>query len=143
MHELAAIQNAVRTALEYMRQAEAARVTNVQLSVGTSGHLSEEVIRQYFALFTADTPAHDATLTIIWLPATYQCLSCLHIFESLQSALEVLCPTCGDAALEINHQDTCAVSAIDVAFDERSQAPAAAHPTTTIFLGDEAPQWQA
>lgn len=142
MHEVAAMQGAVRTALAYMRQAGASRVTNVQLSIAVSGHFTEDVVRQYFTLFTAGTPAAEATLTICWLPATYQCLSCLETFQSLQPAVEALCPTCSEAALEINHQDICGVSAIDVAFDEK--------PTTrmegslvTIFLGEEALQWQA
>lgn len=143
MHEVTAIQGAVRTALEYMRAACASRVTNVQLSVAVSGHCTEDVVRQHFTLFTAGTPAQDATLTIIWLPATYQCLTCLHTFQSLQPAVEALCPACGEAALEVDHQDICAVSTIDVAFDETSPPRLAAHLTTTIFLGEEAPQCQA
>lgn len=143
MHEVTAIRSAVRTALEYMRAAGASRVNNVQLSVAVSGHCTEDVVRQHFAVFTAGTPAQDATLTVIWLPATYECLTCLHTFQSLQPAVEALCPACGEAALEIDHQDICAVSAIDVAFDEMSPPRLAAHLTTTIFLGEEAAQWQA
>lgn len=123
MHEVAAIQEAVRTALEYMQRAGASRVTQVQLSVAVSGHFTEDVVRQYFTVFTAGTPAKDARLAIIWLPATYQCLTCLGTFQSLQPAVEALCPACGEAALEIKRQDTCAVSAIDVAFDEASRTP--------------------
>jgi hydrogenase nickel incorporation protein HypA/HybF len=143
MHEAAAIQGAVRTAVEYMRAAGASHVINVHLSVAVSGHFTEDVVRQYFALFTAGTPAEGATLTVIWLPATYQCLTCLHTFQSLQPAVEALCPACGEAALEIEHQDICAVSAIDVAFEENLAMPTESHLTTTIFLGREAPQWQA
>ncbi len=142
MHEVASIQGAVRTAVEYMRAADASRVTNVQLTIAVSGHFTEDVVRQYFALFTAGTPAAGATLTIVWLPATYRCLNCLHTFQSLQPAVEALCPACGDMALEINHQDICAVSVIDAAFDE-TVTPGKEHPTTTILLGDEALQWQA
>ncbi len=143
MHEVAAMQSAVHTALKYMRQAGAARVTNVQLSVAVSGHFTEDVVRQYFTLFTAGTPAKDATLTIIWLPATYQCLTCLQTFQSLQPAVEALCPACGEAALEIDHLDICGVSAIDIAFGETAEKPGAAQPIATAFRGDEAPPWQA
>ncbi len=59
MHEVAAIQAVVRTALEYMRQADAARVTNVQLSVSVSGHFTEDIVHQYFTVFTAGTPDRD------------------------------------------------------------------------------------
>jgi hydrogenase nickel insertion protein HypA len=143
MHEAAAIQGAVRTALEYMQQADASRVTEVQLSVGVSGHVTEEGVRQYFALFSADTPAAGARLSINWLPATYQCFTCLHIFQSLKPPGEALCPECGEAALEIDHQDACAVTAIDVVFDEIAKPRIEPYPRTTIFLGEETWQWQA
>lgn len=143
MHEVAAMQGAVRTALEYMRQAGAARVTNVQLSVAVSGRFTEDVVHQCFLVFTAGTPVAEATLTIIWLPATYQCLTCLHVFQSLQPAVEALCPACRAAALELEHQDICAVSVVDVAFDEHSSTRMGGHLPTAIFLGEEAPQWHA
>lgn len=137
MHEVAAIQNAVRMTLEYIQRAGAVRVTRVQLSVAVSGHFTEDIVRQYFAVFTAGTPAQGATLVIIWLPTTYQCLTCLYAFQSLQPAVEALCPECGEAALEMEHRETCAVSAIDVTFDEPldhqpKQLPA------QIFPGEEA-----
>jgi Zn finger protein HypA/HybF involved in hydrogenase expression len=125
-----------------MRQAGAARVTNVQLSVAVSGHACEDVLRQYFALCTATTPADGATLTIIWHPATYRCLSCQAVFQSLQPGVEALCPACGDTAMEIDHQDICAVSALDVAFDET--APPGKEPSNTERApGAEALPWQA
>lgn len=142
MHEVAAIQGAVRTSLHYMQQAGATRVTNVQLSVAVSGHMSEDVIRQYFTLFTSDTPAAGAALTVVWLPATYRCLTCQQTFQSLEPAVGAICPACGDVALEVDHLDICAVSAIDVAYTETAEAPPE-RPTTTIFLGDEALPWQA
>ena len=143
MHEVAAIQGAVRTALQYMQQAGASRVTHVQLSVAVSGHMSEDVIRQYFALLSADTPAAGASLTIVWLPATYRCLTCLQTFQSLQPAVGAICPACGEVALEIDHKDMCALSAIDVACTEKEEAALPERPTTTIYLGDEAVPWQA
>lgn len=143
MHEVAAIQGALRMAVESMRQAGASRVTNVQLAMAVSGHFTEDVVRQYFALLTADTPAAGATLTITWLPATYQCLTCFYTFQSLQPAVEVLCPECAEAALEAENQGMCVLHAIEVAFDETSRTRMPAHLSTTIFPGEEAPQWQA
>jgi Zn finger protein HypA/HybF involved in hydrogenase expression len=142
MHEVAAVQGAVRTAVEYMQATGASRVTNVQLSMTVSGHFTEDVVRQYFAAFTVGTPAAEATLTIAWFPAHYQCLSCLHTFQSLQPAVEALCPVCGDLALEIHHQDICAVSAIDVALDENGTQKKR-HLIPGISLENEAPSWQA
>src|SRR5579885_1412537 len=139
MHEVAALQNAVRVAMRSMQQAGASRVTNVQLLVSVSGHFTEDVVRQYFTLFTANTPAAGATLTIIWLPASYQCLSCLHTFQSLQPAIGALCPQCGEAALETGHRDICALHAVEVAFAGNSKP----HRATMTFEGEGAPQWRA
>jgi hydrogenase nickel incorporation protein HypA/HybF len=89
-----------------------ARVINAQLALGTSGHFAEEAVRLYFQALTQDTPIEGANLRLSWLPATYQCLSCQHRFESASST--ETCPRCGDVVLEIFHQDACSVETIDV-----------------------------
>ena len=116
MHEGAVMQRVVHTILASAEHAGACRVTNVQLELGVSGHFTEEAVRQYFQALTQNTPIEGATLTLSWLPATYQCLSCQHRFESTSSM--AICPQCGDVALEISHQDECSVRAIDVAFSD-------------------------
>jgi hydrogenase nickel insertion protein HypA len=115
MHEVAAMQGMVRTALKYMREAGGSCVTNVQLVLGASGHFTAEAAHQHFEVFTMGTPLEGASLMILWVPAKFQCLSCLHRFESCESAEQVTCPRCGDVVLEIEHQDVYYVSSIDVA----------------------------
>jgi hydrogenase nickel incorporation protein HypA/HybF len=112
MHEGAVMQEAVKSILASMENAGAVRVASVQLELGTSGHFTEEAVHQYFQILTLGTPIEGAALTLSWLPATYQCLSCQHRFES--TAETGICPQCGDIALEIAHQDACHVRAIDV-----------------------------
>ncbi len=114
MHEVAAMQGALRTVLEQMRAAGGERVTHVEMTLGTSGHLTEDAARQHFAVLAASTQAEGATLGFTWLPATYQCFTCLRQFESTVSASEALCPDCGNIALEIAHRDDYYVSRIDV-----------------------------
>ena len=121
MHEVAAMQGMVRTALESMRASGGTRVIQVHLVLGASGHFTEEAARQHFAALTVGTPTEGAELTISWLPAQFQCFTCLHRFESCEPAEQVTCPQCGDLALEIEHQDICYVRAIDVAFDEEER----------------------
>ena len=106
------MQKVVNTILATLDNVRASRVTNVQLAVGTSGHFTEEAVHQYFRALTQDTPIEGATLTLSWLPATYQCLSCQQHFESTSST--ATCPQCGDVALEISHQDECYIRSIDV-----------------------------
>lgn len=110
------MQGVVRTILTSLEQAGASRVTNVQLVLGTSGHFTEEAVCQYFQALTRGTPIEGASLTLSWLPATYQCLSCQKRIESTSAM--ATCPQCGDVALEIAHQDACYVRAIDVIGDD-------------------------
>lgn len=117
MHEVAAMQGIVRSMLDAMRGAGASRVTEAHLVLGASGHFTEDAARQHFAVLAEDTPAAGASLTIDWLPATYQCFTCLRRFTSLHAPSEVRCPECEGVALEIAHQDICYVDAVEVAFD--------------------------
>lgn len=117
MHEVAAMRGVVQTALKHLQRAGGTRITGVELVLSASGHLTEEAARQHFAVFAANTPAADATVTIMLRPAAYQCFSCLRVFQSSQPAESIVCPACGGVALEIEHEDVCALQSIDVALD--------------------------
>ena len=64
MHEVAATQGMVGTALDCLRKAGATKVTNVQLVLGASGHFTAEASLQHFEAMTLGTPAECAPLTI-------------------------------------------------------------------------------
>jgi hydrogenase nickel insertion protein HypA len=106
------MQGVVKTILASMESAGAVRVASVHLELGSSEHFTEEAVHQYFQVLTHGTPIEGAALTLSWLPATYQCLSCQQRFESISTT--GTCPHCGDVALEVAHQDGCNVRAIDV-----------------------------
>jgi hydrogenase nickel incorporation protein HypA/HybF len=116
MHELAATRGMLTAALERMRQVGATRVTRVELTIGASGHLTEDAVRQHFELLAQGTPAEGAALTFSWLPATYQCFTCLQEFASTAPPSEIACPACGGVALEVAHEETYYASMIEVAF---------------------------
>lgn len=118
MHEVAVMQGVVKTILQSLSQAGASRITSVQLVIGKSGHFTEENAQQLFEVLTKDTPAEGASLTISWLPATLQCLSCFHQFSSAEVAEQTRCPKCKDIVMEVEHQDVCYISAIDVISEE-------------------------
>jgi len=115
------MQGVMRAVLESLRKAGGRRVTNVQLILGASSHLSADAVYQLFEALAKGTPAENASLTIEWLPATYRCLSCQHSFECSEPSSQVTCPKCGDLALETTHQDVCTVSAIDIVCDEQQE----------------------
>jgi hydrogenase nickel incorporation protein HypA/HybF len=117
MHEGATMQAVVTTILAELEKARGDRVTRVRLELGTSEHFTEEAVRQYFHLLTRNTPAAEARLELVWLPATYQCLSCTRRFESTSSV--GICPFCGDVGLEVAHCDGCEITAIDIVVPDR------------------------
>lgn len=114
MHEVAAMQGAVSDVLAAFQQSGGRRLMRVYLTLGASGHLTEEAARQHFMLLAQETPAANAELVITWLPASYQCAVCLNQFESLAPPDAVACPQCGGVALQTGHQDVCWVDAIDI-----------------------------
>lgn len=138
MHEVAMMQGAVTTVMEAMRRAGAKRVTRVALTLGASDHLTEAAARQYFELFTRETPIADAALEIDWLPATYQCFECLRRFTSLTPAEQVVCPDCGAVVLELAHTDVCFVRDIEVEEAEQTGAaqPDALDPALAAGVGE-------
>ena len=121
MHEVTAMQGVMRAVLASLQKAGGRRVTNVQLILGASSHLSADAAYQLFEALARGTPAEHASLTIEWLPATYRCLSCQHSFESSEPSSQVTCPECDEPALETAHQDICIVSAIDIICDEEHE----------------------
>ncbi len=114
MHEAAMMRGAVQEALGQMSAADGTRITRVVLVLGASGHFTEDVARQHFALNALATPAENAVLEIEWLPATYSCFACLHTFASVLPPEAVTCPACGGVALEIGHADVCYIREIEV-----------------------------
>ncbi len=50
-HEAAAVRGALRTAFAQMRSAGGTRITRVVLALGASGHFTEDVAHQHFAVY--------------------------------------------------------------------------------------------
>lgn len=120
MHEITAMQGVVRAILAALRRAEAVRVTRVRLGLGTSEHFTEDSVHQAFALLTRGTPVEHAALAIQWLQARYQCLACLHRFESAEPSERVTCPRCGDVVLACVPPQENFIRSIDISFGDDS-----------------------
>ncbi len=117
MHEVAAMQGICSLAVEKAEAAGAKKITHIEMTLGASQHLTEDAVRQHFEVLSSGTLAEGASLAVTWLPATYQCFSCLETFQSMEQSEPVTCPECGKVALEVSHQDVFCVTSIDVSFD--------------------------
>jgi len=137
MHEIRAMQTVIRTILACMQQAGASHVTHAQLALSVSEHVTAEVAHQSFEMLTRGTPIEGASLSIQWVPATYQCLTCLYRFENGEPSEQVLCPKCGEAALEVERQEVCVVRSLDVSFSDAVQsADSSLQPELSLLAGE-------
>ncbi len=114
MHEVAQMQGMVTEIIACAGAAQAQRITRVALRLGASGHMTEAAARQHFAILDAGTLAEGARLDITWLPATYQCFNCGQLFSVMDPQESLLCPICGEIALEVDHADVCYAESIEV-----------------------------
>ncbi len=106
MHELAAVQDMVKIALEKAQEAGSSRVTGLHFIINTGGHVTEESVQTCFDIAAQDTSAQGAQLFFAWNPPHYQCFKCSNIFEGSRDepALDidvVPCPRCGESALMV------------------------------------------
>jgi hydrogenase nickel incorporation protein HypA/HybF len=114
MHEVATMQAVVSDITTRAEAVGGGRITKVRLLLGASGHMTAEGARQHFTMLAAGTAAENAEIEIAWVPATFQCFTCLQRFPVMAVAPSVPCPRCGEAAIEIAHEDTCAAEEIEL-----------------------------
>ncbi len=114
MHEVTMMRNVVDAVLEQAMQHEGSSIGQVRLVIEASDHLSEEGVRQLFAMLAANTPAAQAIVDVAWEPAQYQCILCRQIFPCDHPTADVTCPHCGGMAMPVSHSVACKIASIQV-----------------------------
>lgn len=99
MHELSATQRIVDIALEHARQAGAARVLKINLTLGELSGFSGESIRFCFDILSRGTEAESALLSISRKPVRARCGECKDEFAP--SLTDWACPRCGGFMEEV------------------------------------------
>jgi hydrogenase nickel incorporation protein HypA/HybF len=94
MHEHHIVEGIVKQVLEKAALAQAKRVTEVFLVMGTESGLAEESVRMYFAEISKGTMAEQALVHIASKPVTLRCNSCDVVFDYKRGDFN--CPTCGN-----------------------------------------------
>ncbi len=92
MHELAITQNILKIALSHAEQAQAIRLTAINLVVGELTGFVDESIQFYFDMLSPGTPAQGARLVIRRVPARLRCRECGEEFAL--RPLDWKCPRC-------------------------------------------------
>ena len=92
MHEMAVTEDILRIVTEHAAQAEAARVTDINLVIGNLSSFIDDSIQFYFDQLAPDTIAEGATLHFRRIETRFRCRQCSTEFSP--NRLDWRCPEC-------------------------------------------------
>ena len=93
MHELSITENIFSITLEKAEQADAVKVSKVNLVIGELAGVVGECVDFYFKILSKDTIASDAELSIRNIPAGLKCRDCGTEYTPSPEVWK--CPKCG------------------------------------------------
>jgi hydrogenase nickel incorporation protein HypA/HybF len=99
VHELAVTQRVLDIAVEKAEEANAARVTRINLVIGEMSSIVDDCVQFYFDFLSQDSIASGATLTFERIPAKLRCRQCGHSFTPNEPPWN--CPRCHQWDVEI------------------------------------------
>ena len=99
MHELAVTENILGIALKHAEQANAARVTDIQITIGQLASVVDDSVQFYWDMVSEDTICSGAKLHFKRLPAEFFCTDCKTTFKMDQQLAP--CPNCGSIRVRI------------------------------------------
>ena len=93
MHEYPITEHIVDICSQQCREAEASRVSAINIVIGDySGYVSES-IEMYFDIIAEGTPCEGAALNFTKIKPKLKCDKCGHLFEKRPMTFD--CPMCG------------------------------------------------
>jgi hydrogenase nickel incorporation protein HypA/HybF len=99
MHELGVTENIVNIALTKAGEAQANKVTRINLVVGELSGFAPDCIQFYFDTLSKDTIAQGAALHFESVPAELRCRDCSAVFQPQDTLWS--CPKCVGRSVEI------------------------------------------
>jgi hydrogenase nickel incorporation protein HypA/HybF len=115
VHELGVTQSILQIALHHAHEADAARITSLNLVIGELASIVDDSVQFYWDMIAKDTIAEDAVLHFKRIQATLRCRACGHTFD--MDRREFACPACGSSQVEVAGGDEFFLESIDVDFD--------------------------
>ena len=100
MHELGITENIVNIALAKAGEAQASRISQINLVIGEMSGFVADCIQFYFDSLSRDTIAQGAVLHFELVPAQLRCRNCSTIFASQDTLWS--CPECHGQSVEIS-----------------------------------------
>ncbi|GAH63174.1 Hydrogenase maturation factor HybF [subsurface metagenome] len=99
MHELGITESIVNIAVDKAKEAQASKITKINLVVGELSGFVPDCIEFYFDFLSKDSIAEGATLHFELTPAQFRCRSCSTVFRPQDTIWT--CPKCQSQSVEI------------------------------------------
>jgi hydrogenase nickel incorporation protein HypA/HybF len=94
MHELSITQSLLEIALRHAEQADARRITRLNLVIGELTSIVDDSVQFYWDFVSRDTIAAGAELHFERVPGVLRCLGCGHNFPL--NGRDFTCPACSE-----------------------------------------------
>lgn len=99
MHELPVTENILEIALRHASQANAKKITELNLVIGQLSSIIDDSIQFYWDIIAKDTIAEGARLNFQRIPTRMTCLECLTEFAPQDDDFN--CPGCNSNHIKI------------------------------------------
>ncbi|MEA3339745.1 MAG: hydrogenase maturation nickel metallochaperone HypA [Chloroflexota bacterium] len=112
MHELSITQSVLDIALRHAEQADARRITRLNLVIGELSSIVDDSIQFYWEIVSRDTIAAGSELRFERTPGALRCIGCGHTFPL--NGRDYACPVCGEGQVVIVGGDDFRLESIEV-----------------------------
>jgi hydrogenase nickel incorporation protein HypA/HybF len=99
MHELSVTENILQIALKHADQAEAVRVTGINVVIGSLSSIIDDSIQFYWDFISDNTICKGAQLHFNRIPAVLKCQTCGTEYK-IEGSLEA-CPSCQGENIQV------------------------------------------
>jgi hydrogenase nickel incorporation protein HypA/HybF len=112
MHELPVTESILEIALRYAKQAEASRITELNLVIGQLSSIIDDSIQFYWDIIAKDTIAEGARLNFQRIPTQMTCQECQTAFSPQDD--DFACPNCRSQQVRITAGDEFFLESIQI-----------------------------
>ena len=112
MHEMSITESILQLALEKAGEAEAAKVTKINLVIGDLAGIAGECVQFYFNILAKETIAAGAELCIERQPVQARCRDCGTVYEPREG--DWSCLSCGKTAVDVIAGRECHMTSLEV-----------------------------
>ena len=93
MHEIGIVRSMCKTVLDYARDNNVSKVSEIVCEIGELSLVIPEYVEELYPVVVKDTELADAKLIITVLPGLAECDECDEIFNVIEH--KGYCPNCG------------------------------------------------